>query len=368
MAKHAIVALIRIADGREMARWDPDWSAVFKNVVTVLESEPRTRSNEKGVLAMHPLLLTDGSIIFKTTNSVMARLNACERKPAWALGHELMHHSTEMGADGNIWTPGVTNNAFPQNAWLTTHLRDDALVRLSIDGKVLEKRSFSKILLKSGLETMLFGHSGLAFNDDPIHLNQISIAATDSHHWKKDDLLISARHLSTVFLYRPSEDKIIWYQQGPWINQHSARFVDDHRISVFDNHVVGGAPSDQPFAAKPYRNRVIVYDFATKEISEPFKSLLDQAKPRTITEGRAQLLPDGGLFIEETNTGRHLRFTADKLLWSRINYYNDKYIGLVSWSRYLTADEVQAPLRAIASNPKCIALAQSQHDKAEPMA
>ena len=68
----------------------------------------------------------------------------------------------------------------------------------------------------------------------------------------------------------------------------------------------------------------------------------------TITSGRAQLLPDGGLFIEETDNGRQLRYTQNALLWSRINDYDESRVGLLSWSRYLTAEEVRIPLKALA--------------------
>ena len=56
------------------------------------------------------------------------------------------------------------------------------------------------------------------------------------------------------------------------------------------------------------------------------------AKVRTATGGLAQLLPDGGLFVEETAKGRHLRFTPSQLLWSRINYFDAARIGAVELS------------------------------------
>jgi len=99
-------------------------------------------------------------------------------------------------------------------------------------------------------------------------------------------------------------------------------------------------------------NQVLVYDFATKQISQPFAALLADAKPATVTAGMARILPDGGLFLEENNYGRHLRFTKDRLLWSRVNDYDDKRIGMVSWSRYLTAEEANIPLQALAKR-KC---------------
>ena len=346
IVKHGVISLIRISDGKEIARWDPHWSEILKHVSS---NKWRENSTENGVLPVHPLLLSDGAIIFNTSINAMVRINACENKPAWVLDNEILHHSNEISFDGTIWSPGIAQDGFPTNPWLTEHLRDDALVHLTTDGKLIEKRSFSKILFSNGLGVMLLGRSGNLFNDDPIHMNQISIAFKDSAYWKRGDLLISARHLSTIFLYRPSTNKIIWYQQGPWMNQHSVRFVDDHRISIFDNHVYGGAQWSNPFLSPSDINRVFIYDFANKQSTQPFKAVLKEARPITLTDGQAQILPDGGLFIEETNFGRHLRFSADHLLWSRINDYNEKYIGMVGWSRYLTTNDVKMPLAAISA-------------------
>ncbi|MBF0429214.1 MAG: hypothetical protein HQL94_09850, partial [Magnetococcales bacterium] len=217
-------------------------------------------------------------------------------------------------------------------------------VKKSSDGKLLENLSFAKILFDNGLREMLL--AGDVVTKGPIHMNQISIAMADSRYWKRGDLLISARNLNSIFLYNPSSNEIVWYQQGPWMNQHSARFVDDHRISVFDNNVFNY--SGRQFVTDADINRVFVYDFDTKEATQPFAALLAEAKPRSLTEGRAQVLPDGGLFFEETNSGRHLRFTKDRLLWSRINYYDKEKIGMVAWSRYYTADEIQPKLQALA--------------------
>jgi hypothetical protein len=105
----------------------------------------------------------------------------------------------------------------------------------------------------------------------------------------------------------------------------------------------------QMFMKPDGTNQVLVYDFDTKQVSQPFATLLAKARPITITGGRARLLPDGGLFLEEMNYGRDMRFTKDKLLWSRVNDYDKESIGLVNWSRYLTAEEASVPLKALAS-------------------
>ena len=94
------------------------------------------------------------------------------------------------------------------------------------------------------------------------------------------------------------------------MNQHSVDFVDNHRISVFNNNIVARQPDD--FISPEDHNTVIVYDFENNKVSEPYKTVLNEAKPKTIFEGRARILPDGGLFIEESNYGRLLRFNKDR--------------------------------------------------------
>jgi hypothetical protein len=343
-AHHAIVKLLRISDGKEIARWDPDWPSIYDKIS---DKRLAPKGNFRNASALHPLLLPSGDIIFNTTHSLV-RLNACSRTPAWVIDVR-MHHSNEFDLDGTVWTPSEVSEAFADNPWVRDRIRDDSLAHITVDGRILENLSFTKILEANGLGAMVLGTTGWRLQPDPLHLNEINAAPSDGPYWKKGDLLISSRHLSTLFLYRPSTGRITWHKMGPWLNQHSPEFMDDHRISVFDNHVYSVGPNE--FLNKGDMNRVLVYDFATGETSEPFKDLLTEARPMTMTQGRARILPDGGLFVEESNYGRLLRFTKDRLLWSLVNDYDSERIGMLTWSRYLTAEEAAEPLKALAQRP-----------------
>jgi len=338
---HSTVRLIRISDGAEVAKWDPDWTAIYARIT---DKRFAPRGSPTNARALNPLLLAGGDIVFGTNNALI-RLGPCARTPVWLLD-EPMHHSNDFAED-SVWSPSIASDGFADNPYLRDRLRDDAIARTSLDGRLLERRSMAGILRRNGFSVLLFGMGGDALQTDPVHLNEIRVARADTAYWKRGDLLLSARNLSSVFLYRPSTDKIIWHKMGPWLNQHDADFVDDHRISVFDNNVYGGAPKDQPFVAKGDINRVFVYDFATDALTQPFEALLAQAKPVTFSEGRARMLPDGGLFLEETNFGRHLRFTRDQLLWSRVNDYDKDHVGVLAWSRYLTAEEAAPALQSL---------------------
>lgn len=342
-SRDAMVSLIRIADGKVIARWLPDWQQIIGKTTPTKYSEGLTLET---ILAVHPVLMPNGDVIFNTSGA-MVRMSSCSRQPRWVLD-EVMHHSNELDGDGNIWAPSVSFDGFADNPWLLERVRDDALAKVSPDGKLLERHSLAKIMRANGLQALLLGTQGHHLNDDPIHLNQITVAQTTTPHWQRGDLLLSARHSSTVFLYRPSTGRVVWHQTGPWMNQHSVEFVGDHQISVFNNNVYSGATTPQPFLAPGDINGVMLYDFQTGQVTEPYASLLARAKPLTKSAGRARILPDGGLFVEDTNFGRHLRFSRDRLMWSRVNDYDDSRIGLVSWSRYLTSEEAAGPLKALA--------------------
>jgi hypothetical protein len=344
-ARHSVVKLIRIADGVTMATWDPDWQEIY----AMTTSKPWASKVVIGALrAFHPILLVSGDIVFNTGGAVV-RMGPCQQRPFWVLD-ETIHHSLELADDGTLWTAGVSDEGFAGNPWLRGRVRDDALVRLSVDGQLIEKRAFSQILINNGLQSLLSGF-GPELNKDPIHINQIQAAPSDTKHWQRGDLLISVRHLSTLFLYRPSTGRVVWHQTGPWMNQHSAEFVGDHSISVLSNNIVAGVPPEYAFLNTSDLNRVFLFDFDSGSVTEPFADLLAKARPVTVSEGRAHILADGGLFFEETNYGRHIRFTKDALLWSRVNDYDEDRIGMLSWSRYLSAYEARLPLKALASLP-----------------
>ncbi len=342
--KQSNVRLIRIADGKEMAAWNPDWEVIHQRVTDKLKIK---KGSADAIRAQHPLLLEDGDIVAVHTIG-MSRLSPCKSAPVWVLD-ESMHHSLERDNQGSLWGLSYLGNGFDDIPTMRDYALDDALTRVSFDGKILEHHSFTRIMRNNELQALVFASSGAHLNEDPLHLNQISVAAQTTAYWQKDDLLISARHISTVFLYRPSTGRIIWYKTGPWMSQHSAAFLGNHQISVFNNNVMGNNDTSNHFLSDSDVNQVMVYDFIDQKIEQPFSEALAKARPRTRYEGRSEMLEDGGLFVEASNQGRLLRFAkSGELIWSYINHYDANRVGLLSWSRYLTKEQAQAPLKAIA--------------------
>ena len=319
----SIVQLIRISDGRIIAKWVPDWKYIHKQITSHRWAPEK---DDRNYLAIHPLLLPDGSIVFNTTNSLM-RLALCSSKPAWIINYP-HHHSIELSANNTLWSPSVTENFDIDSEQYRKELRDDSLSEIDLDGKQIQNISFSRILNQNGLTAHLLGTIGFSNNSDPIHLNQITPAKNSSNYWQQGDLLISARHLSSVYIYRPSTGKIIWYQQGPWLNQHSVKFFKDRFITVFGNDVYRG-----DFILPEKYNQVYLHDLSSGKTSLIHQEAIKALQPTTATEGRATLLDDMSLFVEETNNSRIFKINPQgKLQWSFINEYNSTNLGSISWS------------------------------------
>ena len=336
----SIVQLIRISDGKVFAKWIPDWNDIQRQT-TGHRFGPMI--NLKQYRAIHPQLLSDGSLIFSTSSNLI-RLPLCSSKPSWILDYPY-HHSIEISPAGNsVWVPSVTEKFATENTLLKEKLRDDSLAEVSLDGQVIQNLSFSKILTDNIMTSHMLGSSGFILNTDPLHINQITPAHEDGPYWKRNDLLISARHTSTVYLYRPSTGKVIWHQQGPWLNQHSAHFFNQHTISVFGNDVYGNKLM-KPFIYKEGHNQIYLHDFKTITTSKLHSEEINKLRPATVTEGRARVLSDNSVFVEETNNSRLFKLNASgQLVWSYINSYDDTRLGAVSWSRYLTSKELNSTI------------------------
>ena len=173
----------------------------------------------------------------------------------------------------------------------------------------------------------------------------------DGEFWKKGDVFLSLRHQSMVLLYRPSTNKIIWKGTGPFFSQHDVDILSDHQISVLNNNfrdfVSGGIVDGN--------NEIIIYDFKTKEYSSYLSNSLIKNDVRTKTQGVSQILPNGDLFIEETNYGRTLYFNSDgSLRWTNVNRAANGKVYIVSWSRILYNDkDIQIVNKFLKSRGNC---------------
>lgn len=316
------IQLINLSSNKIIKSWQPNFDQ--------LDLEKISKSNTR---IIHPLFY-NGDIICNINNHIV-RLHKETGKLIWQSA-PLFHHSNEIDGNKSLWACGTLPNKI-LNQSVENQIIDDAIFKINPEnGKILYKKSIYSILTENGYEHLffLFGIT----EKDIIHVNDIQPALSGGKFWKKGDLLISCRNLSTVFIYRPSTNKIVWLKSGPWLNQHDCDFLNNHQIGIFGNDIVRVF---HKILLKNNHNNQYIYDFETDTVSTPYTKMFKEAKIRTLTEGRSRILPNGELFVEETNNGRILFGNEKGFYATLVNRLDNEHISLLGWSRYYTKDELE---------------------------
>lgn len=334
------VQLMRISDQRVLHEWIPDIKKLAEAHQTESAFFHPSNMQASRYRIIHPLLLDDGAILFHGDGPLF-KVNSCSNIE-WGVDG-LFHHSIEHVADesGSFWVPSVLEpSSFDHKIY--DNYRDDAITKISADGKILFKKSVSEILQQNGYHGLLFGAG--PYDMDAIHLNDIQPAYYSTQYWQKGDLLISMRNRSAIFIYRPSTDKITWLKTGPWLNQHDPDFIGQSKISIFGNDAIGYAfnnSSDRNFVSANGYNNIYLFDFNDKTIYTPYSKILKEFNVNTLIQGRQEHIVDDDIFVEETENGRLLRLSPEKMIWEFAVKVDKKLVGRLSWSRYLTAEQVK---------------------------
>ncbi|MGK0170235.1 MAG: hypothetical protein ACI9W2_001960 [Gammaproteobacteria bacterium] len=313
--------------------------------------EPRSRhtsevtSDAANMRATHPWLDTDGNLTFHFTRSPIYQLDVCS-KVVWMNDDFGYHHSLERDVDGNFWSPGNTHAPLDADGF-DDHLVDDHLVKISPDGQTLFSKSVIEILKESDLINRMYVYD--AYVKDPIHLNDVQPVFADGPHWKRGDVFLSLGHLNMLMLYRPSENKLVWWSQDQVMHQHDIDVLDEHRIGVYNNNRTTRALGNVVIGY----NEELVFDFATGKIASPWADAFRRHEIRTVTQGRVDFGADGSLLVEETDYGRLIKLSASgELEWEYINKSSNGEVHVMNWVRYIDATQ-GARISEVLSRRKC---------------
>ena len=163
---------------------------------------------------------------------------------------------------------------------------------------------------------------------------------------RRGDLVLSVRQLSTLFLYRPSTDKIIWLQTGPWLNQHDVDYQGNGIFTVFGNDLIRG-----PVTEPAYNGHSTIYFYDQKTGTTGIFRSLATENIYTATQGLHTVLANGDLFVEEQE--KHILYRLGRksgTRWKYVNTLNDEEIGALHWCRYLDATPSDFPFL---NQPEC---------------
>ena len=237
--------------------------------------------------------------------------------------HELVyHHSMNFNNDNNIWTcasalplfgiednigrvvKNVLNDKIP-------YIEDYITLINSKTGAIIYKKGVSEILINNGYKSFVYGQDMI----DPMHLNDVEPVLKKSEYWEEGDVFVSLRHVSAVFLYRPSTDKILKLIFGPLLNQHDVDIISPTAVSIFNNNCIlstsrakhhsrynekyGKLPLDSLLSSE-----ILIYDFEKDSFSNVYETQFESEKIYTISEGLHEYLSNGDVFVESQNSGK----------------------------------------------------------------
>lgn len=316
------------------------WPAAFSKLMPERLSKPGVPQTDWNIDLHGAHIDPDGSVVFNFEYQGTVKLDRCGRR-LWSL-EAYSHHTVSPAAGGGYWIGGrrIVNApddpAFhPMTNPKRDHgrIEDDEILRVSADGEVLSRKSVFALMMENGLEPLLtangmtLGRDAMADNE-VLHLNKIDeltpAMAPAFPQFAAGDLVLSVRDFNLVMVVRPSDWSVRWHSVGPWLRQHSAHFLADGRIAVFNNNDYHFAllAEDRTDLSVPQRSNVLAVDPATGR-QEVLYGDRDGEVLGSVVRGAIRPLPEGGILVTETEGGRAFQIDRGrKVVWEYINRYD----------------------------------------------
>lgn len=305
-------------DGKQVYQWVTSFYDIFGDPLHIPPQEWPKSDWETTIQGL--ILYPNGNIVVNFSQYGLAKLDRCG-KILWTF-NKRTHHRLFRDEEGNIWTGYYIErnqehgfeDALP-TSWGRFHKdftgREDFIIKLSPEGKLLRQWSVPELILKNDLIGFLVPQ-GVQTKGDLNHLNDVEVLSSDLAskfpQFEAGDVLISLKRNSQLLVFDPETDKIKWYQQGPWLKQHDPDFTDKGTITVFSNNpfVYGGG-------------NIIEIDPVSRQ-----SKILYQGPPKkrinTRFMGHHQNLANGNILINSAEEGRAFEVTRDgEEVWGYVN-------------------------------------------------
>lgn len=239
-----------------------------------------------------------------------------------------VHHNLDVGEDGTIYTLTQKIIVEPPAGleFLSMPCLTDSLVVLAPDGRELETIPLLEAFATSPYASMLDsipkhltdkypgGYPALslsqrrAIRSDLLHTNSVKVLSRalaprfPSLH--SGQVLLSLRNLDAVIVLDLATRRVVWAAQGIWQTQHSADFLDNGHLLLFDN------------AGSPRGARILEYDPLTHAIPWLYA---DERFFKARSRGVSQRLPNGNTLIVDPDDRWLFEVTPDKeVVWKSV--------------------------------------------------
>ena len=240
----------------------------------------------------------------------------------WEYKDAMLHHDFDVDLESNTvyaikFTP--VSKSFSekiQGGMFTKHTNfwSDTLVQIDRKGKIIWSWELQKNLKPDD-----FILNPITPRDEWSHSNSVKFYKTNPIN-NKPALLLSARHLNTVFLIDRETGKVLWKSpKGVFNYQHDATLTDNGTILVFDN---GTSRMQEKFSLW---SRLVEVNLKDNKIVWQFKGgetgIEKMSFMSSIMSG-AQRLPNGNTLGIDSLRGHIFEVTKEgKVVFSFINPY-----------------------------------------------
>lgn len=233
------------------------------------------------------------------------------------------HHDLEVLPNGDIYVLTREAKIIPRRNE-NKPIQEDFITLLNSQGKEIKRVSllecvensdeFGAMMLKS------IPNSGDIFHTNSLELLDGRIADREKA-FQAGNILTSMWHSNCISVIDLQQEKIVWAKKGNFRRQHYPTILGNGNLLLYDNL---GLKKNSRILEFEVSDMNKVWEFqGTEQI--PFFSE---------TNGAMQRLPNGNTLITESDQGRVLEVTAQKMLvWEYISPYrageNDEFIAVL---------------------------------------
>lgn len=237
------------------------------------------------------------------------------------------HHDVDVDSSGRIYalTQEISLEKITGAKDYPTPLIEDFVAVLSPEGKEIKKVSIPRALGQSPFRKML-SNATIGKKRDLTHTNSVYVLPSGINYnlpvFKPGQVLLSCRTINALLVLDLETESVVWAVTGPWRGQHSATFLANGNILLFDN--VGSQKG----------SRLLEYNPSTGTIDWSYDGG-EQNRFYTRGRGMQQLLANGNILITSSNENRVFEITRDgEIVWE---YASTKESGPIRKGKQFTA-------------------------------
>lgn len=302
-----------------------EWEKFKKNYLKFNRSTSKINSKYAAV-PVNPIKLGQ-NLIFSLGN-VLFKYNFLTKSQAVFEGN--YHHSIELFQDTLLFACSFGKDTLPN--------LNDAIMIINLNTmKPVFQKSISEILVENNYQGLLYGtsiiHYTLGYSRDIIHINDIQPVRRKTNFAEVGDVLISMRHLSTIMLYRPQTNKVLWLSQGPWLNQHDADVINENEIGVYNNNYIRAIGFNENESSQ-----IITYNFKTQKYGTLHKKTFEKYHIKSSFSSRFEILDNANMFVEDSPSGTYYLIDPEGELIARKSFhFKNNLTSLGMWARPYTS-------------------------------